>query len=378
MDITRTAFGTWNGGRFMHFGEALPEERWIGLVRKAWEAGIRTFVTADVYGLGAADTLLGRALAGIPRDTYSLVAAVGHDFYATRRDGAKGYPRFTDPALRGPSEYRAFLRMAVEKALERTGATRFDAVLLHNPDSIGYGSDAVWEAMRDLRDTGLTERLGIAPGPANGFTLDILLNLERFHEVIDWAMLILSPFEPWPGGMVLPAAEHFDVQVLTRVVDHGGIFHDDVKPGHRFGYGDHRTFRPAGWVEAGVAKLERLRPLVERHGLTPLQFACAWNLQQPAVKSVIPTLIQEVGEGQKAIESKVDELASVPGVRFSEEELRLIQEIGDNTGCMHLKGASATHVDAPLPDQWSLTSDLEAVGQRWKVDARVDLAYRHG
>jgi hypothetical protein len=114
MDVGRTAFGTWSGGRFMNFGEALTEERWIRLVRLAYERGIRTFITADVYGAGAADALLGRALDGLPRASYGLVGAVGHDFYKGRRQGASGYPRFTDPALRPPSDYHGYLRMAVE------------------------------------------------------------------------------------------------------------------------------------------------------------------------------------------------------------------------------------------------------------------------
>ena len=103
------------------------------------------------------------------------------------------------------------------------------------------------------RDSGLTDRLGIAPGPANGFTLDIIDCFERYAEAIDWAMLILNPNEPWPGHLVLPAARAHQVDVLTRVVDYGGIFWDDVKPGHTFKPGDHRTYRPAGWVEHGCA-----------------------------------------------------------------------------------------------------------------------------
>src|SRR5262245_17779850 len=97
MDVTRTAFGTWNGGRFMNYGEPLSKERWIRLVQAAHSSGVRTFLTADVYGAGAADTLLGRALEGIPRESYCLVGLIGHDFYAAKRDGAKGFPRFTDP-----------------------------------------------------------------------------------------------------------------------------------------------------------------------------------------------------------------------------------------------------------------------------------------
>ena len=177
----------------MNFGEALPEERWILLVRHAYERGIRTFITADVYGAGAADDLLGRALAGLPRASYCLVGAVGHDFYKGRRQGARGYPRFTDPALRQPAEYHGYLRMAVEKSLERCRAQKFDLLLLHNPDSTGYGSDRVWSAMNKIKDEKLADRIGLAPGPANGFTLDLILCLERFGPLLDWAMIILNP-----------------------------------------------------------------------------------------------------------------------------------------------------------------------------------------
>jgi aryl-alcohol dehydrogenase-like predicted oxidoreductase len=86
----------------MHFGETLSEERFIACIETAYEAGIRTFVTSDVYGNGKADDLLGRALRGIDRASYSLVGMIGHDFYEGQRQGSRGYPRFTDPALRGP------------------------------------------------------------------------------------------------------------------------------------------------------------------------------------------------------------------------------------------------------------------------------------
>lgn len=378
MDVTTTAFGSWNGGRFMHYGEPLGDDSWIGAALHAHSQGIQTFLTADVYGSGQADSLMGRALAGLPRDTYSLVGMIGHDFYAARRDGAKGFPRFTHPDLRGPSGYADYLRMAAEKSLQRLGQDRFDLLMLHNPDHIGYTHDAVWNGLHRLVDAGLARSLGVAPGPANGFTLDLILCFERFGALIDWTMIILNPFEPWPGSLVLPAAERHGVNVLTRVVDYGGIFHDDVRPGHRFGESDHRCFRPGGWVEAGNAKLDRLRPIAIRHGLTPLQMACAWNLNQPAVRCVAPTLIQEIGADCKPIETKIGELAAIPDVRFSEDELRLIRDVGDNTGCMALKGGSQSHSGPDLADQWSLGPELEAVAGQWGIVPDRDLAFTHG
>ena len=61
--------------------------------------------------------------------------------------------------------------------------------------------------MAALRDAGLTRTIGVAPGPANGFTLDLIDCFERFGERIDWAMVILNPLEPWPGELCLEAAD---------------------------------------------------------------------------------------------------------------------------------------------------------------------------
>ena len=370
---SRTAIGTWSGGRFMHFGEPLDEDRLVALLRP--DRRVRTVITADAYGAGAADALLGRALEGIERESYCLVGAVGHDFYEGEREGSKGFPRFTDPRLRGADGYAGYLRMAAERSLERIGADSFDLLLLHNPDRIGYTSAAVWDGLAALRDAGLTRRLGIAPGPANGFTLDLLDCFDRFGALLDWAMVILGPLEPWPGELVLDAARHHDVSLITRVVDYGGLFHDDVLPGHAFPKYDHRGFRPAGWVEAGRARLERMRPVAERHGLSLLQLACQWNLAHAPVRCVAPTLIQEPGSGAKPVEAKREELAALPAEDLlSAEEVAMLRGIGDNTGSMTLKGAAPDFEGEPRPDRWALTPQLAELASRWGIEPARDLA----
>ncbi|MCU0314676.1 MAG: aldo/keto reductase [Solirubrobacteraceae bacterium] len=370
--LTHTALGSWSGGRFMNFGTEIEEERLLALLRPG--DGVDTLVTADVYGQGGADVLVGRALAGLPRDAYRLAGTIGHDFYTGQRAGAKGFPRFTNPELREPADYGGYLRMACERSLERCGVDRFDLLMLHNPDRVGYTSETVWEGMRALRDAGLTDMIGVAPGPANGFTLDVIDCFERFGDELDWAMIILNPFEPWPGELVIPAAEHYGVNVLARVVDFGGVFHDDVKPGHAFGERDHRTFRPAGWVEDGAAKLERIRPIAERHGLTMLQLAAQWTLAHAPVKSVVPTLIQEVGDDARPVEDKRAELAALPPeVVLSASEVEEIRAIGDNTGCMALKGGVPNYDGEPVADNWPLDGELEALAGRWSIDPRREL-----
>ncbi|MGZ8666160.1 MAG: aldo/keto reductase, partial [Solirubrobacterales bacterium] len=236
-------------------------------------------------------------------------------------------------------------------------------------------SEAVWDGMAALREAGLAAQIGVAPGPANGFTLDLIACLERFGERIDWAMVILNPLEPWPGELCLDAAAQARVEVITRVVDYGGLFWGDMRAGMELGRTDHRAFRPEGWMEAGLEKLERMLPFAERAGVTPIQLACQWNLAHPAVSCVVPTLIQEAGPGARPIEEKRAELAALPAEqRLGPDDVEAIREIGANEGCMALKGASAQHEGEERADRWPVSEELAEAGRRWGIDPAADLA----
>ena len=187
-------------------------------------------------------------------------------------------------------------------------------------------------------------------------------------------MIILSPMEPWPGELVLDAAAKHDVKLIARVVDYGGVFHDDVKPGHAFADVRPPQVPPAGWVEQGVEKLERMRPYAERHGLSALQLACQWNLAHAPVRCVAPTLIQEQGADARPIEDKRADLAALPAENLlSPTEVDELRAIGDNSGSMALKGASLEHEGDPRADRWPLSDDLRALASRWSIAPEREL-----
>jgi Ser/Thr protein kinase RdoA (MazF antagonist) len=117
-----------------------------------------------------------------------------------------------------------------------------------------------------------------------------------------------------------------------------------------------------------------MRGVAERHGLTPLQLACQWNLAHPPVRCVAPTLIQEPGDAAKTIEEKRAELASVPAeVKLSDAEVAELRAIGDNTGSMALKGATPDHDGDARPDRWPVDDGLADLAGRWGIDPERDL-----
>jgi hypothetical protein len=94
-----------------------------------------------------------------------------------------------------------------------------------------------------------------------------------------------------------------------------------------------------------------------------------------AVACAAPTLIQERGGGARPIEDKRDELAALPEANpLDNDEVAAIREIGDNRGCMALKGASPDHDGAARPDRWPLSDELAEVGRRWDIDPVADLS----
>ena len=133
----------------------------------------------------------------------------------------------------------------------------------------------------------------------------------------------------------------------------------------------HMSYRIYASLPSGLLRtlrLDAMRPIAERHELTMLQLACQWNLAHEPVRCVVPTLIEEPARA-KPIEAKRNELAGVPAeVVLGDEDVAEIRRIGDNTGCMALKGASPQFEGEPRADAWPLDDELRAVAERWRID----------
>jgi hypothetical protein len=94
------------------------------------------------------------------------------------------------------------------------------------------------------------------------------------------------------------------------------------------------------------------------------------------VACVVPTLIQEVGIGTRPVEDKRADLAALPSeLRLSDEDVEAIRGVGDNTGCMTLKGGSPDYEGDDSPDRWVIDGALEDVARRWGIEPERDLSH---
>ena len=151
------------------------------------------------------------------------------------------------------------------RASSGSGSRRFDLLLLHNPDRTGFTSEAVWDGMAALRDAGLTDAIGVAPGPANGFTLDLHRLLRALRRPDR-----LGDGDPQPARAVARRALPRRGRRARRAGDHPGrrlrrpvLGRRPARPRVRASTTTGASAPTAGSRRARE-RLERMRPIAER------------------------------------------------------------------------------------------------------------------
>ena len=340
MDPSRIAFGLWNSASP---GRAQPGQH-EALVRVALENGIRTFITSDAIESGAADRGLGAALTATGlRNECFIVGCIGATSGGHGGDYGGGGGSFAD---RPDSDFAQAVRDAVGAMLQRTGTGHLDLLLLESPSRNGFRSEALWQAMAQVKADGLTRAIGIAPGPANGYALDLLGFLDRFGEQIDAAMIVYNPLEPWPGELILTSAKQKGVQLIGR--------ESAPAPGPMAGRANE---------ERGL-RMAKVFELAGRRGIDGWQLSTTWTTTPEAVISYAPRLLPS------ATQSVEDTIRALSLAALQEppshipEAFPELRQIGENKGRVALKGGTQQFLGKPQAEQWPLDEELAATADR--------------
>jgi aryl-alcohol dehydrogenase-like predicted oxidoreductase len=263
--------GAWQLGA--DWGEVSEEDAHATL-RAAADAGVTFFDTADVYGDGRSERVIGSFVKGRPGITVA-----------------------TKMGRRVPQETSAYtldnFRAWTDRSRENLGVDTLDLVQLHCPPTPVFSSDAVYDAL----DTLVQEKRIAAYGVSVERVDEALAAIARPGTAS--VQIILNAFRLKPLERVLPAAAEAGVGVIARVPLASGLLSGKYDERTTFAADDHRTYNRHGEAfdvgetfsgvdyQTGLEAVRRLRPLVPE-GATMAQFALRWIVDQPGVTVVIP------------------------------------------------------------------------------------------
>ncbi len=271
-DVSEIGFGAWAIGG--EWGET-DEEESLAALHAAVDAGVTFFDTADVYGDGRSERLLGRLLH--ERDERLVVATK----FGRRVE--------QDPALFTYENLRGWL----ERSRENLGVEAVDLVQLHSPPWETYYLPEVHEACSRLVQEGLVRAYGVSVEKVE----EGLKAIE--YDGVATIQLIFNLLRQRPAELFFEQARRRDVGVIVRVPLASGLLTGKFDRNSTFAAEDHRAYNRQGEqfdrgetfsgvdYELGLEVVEELRPLVPP-GATLAQLALRWILTFDAVSTVIP------------------------------------------------------------------------------------------
>jgi aryl-alcohol dehydrogenase-like predicted oxidoreductase len=271
--VSVIGLGTWQLGA--DWGEVAEQDA-LGVLDAAAESGVTIFDTADVYGDGRSERLIGQFLAGNPGLPVTVATKMGRRVEQ-------------DPALYTLDNFRGW----TDRSRANLGVDMLDLVQLHCPPTAVYSRDAVYDAL----DTLVAEQRISAYGVSVETCDEALTAIARPGTAS--VQIILNAFRRKPLEQVLPGAQAAGVAIIARVPLASGLLSGGYSRTSTFGADDHRTYNrhgeafDAGETFSGVDYDTGVDAAQEFAAITPAgpstaQAALRWIIQQPGVTTVIP------------------------------------------------------------------------------------------
>ncbi len=272
-EVSVVGLGTWQLGA--DWGD-VDETDALDVLAAAADAGVTLFDTADVYGDGRSEQLIGRFLREHP-DSDALVATK----MGRRVDQV--------PENYSAANFRAWN----DRSRRNLGVDTLDLVQLHCPPTSVYSDDEVFDALDAMVEDGRIAAYGVSVERVD----EALTAIARPN--VASVQIILNAFRQKPLERVLPAAAEAGVGILARVPLASGLLSGRYTEETTFAADDHRTYNRDGAAfdvgetfagvdfATGVAAARTFAALAH-DGLTPAQLALRWIIDQPQVTAVIP------------------------------------------------------------------------------------------
>jgi aryl-alcohol dehydrogenase-like predicted oxidoreductase len=307
MRVSEISLGTWALG-----GEwgAVTEGDAYAALNRAVDLGVNFLDTADVYGDGRSEKLIGRLLKDRPNDEVFVATKAGRRL---EPHTAEGYNH---------ENLSAF----VERSLGNLGVEALDLLQLHCPPTEVYRQDSTFEALDRLQKDGKIRNYGVSVEKVDEARMALS------YPNVKTVQIIFNIFRQKPAEEFFRLAEERNIGILARVPLASGLLSGKMSADRTFAEDDHRFFNREGEAfdrgetfsgvdfETGLEAADRLKELVPE-GHTLAQFALRWILMPPTVSCAIP--------GVKNPSQVEDNVAAAEMAPLSDEAMHRAREIYD-------------------------------------------------
>ena len=314
--VSEIGFGAWTLG-LDWWGKKIEEDEGKRMLKKAYDLGINFFETGDMYGKGKSEKLIGEVFKDM-RDEVVISTKYGYDFSEVEQIGHSELPQKFD---------EAFTRRALRDSLERLQTDHLDMYGLHNPKLRHIRDDSIFNVLDSFIADESIKTYQVALGPAIGWTQEGLEAMDRPN--VSAVQTVYNIIEQTPGNELMQKAEEKNVGILVRVPEASGILTGKVNADTKIDEKDHRSVRKGEWIKASLEKVEQLRPIAERNGLTITELSMKFIMSKKGFASVFPTIISE--------EEIVNYVEMTKGQYISASDMKEIEELYNTWPSYELK-----------------------------------------
>lgn len=298
MLVSAVGFGAWaiGGAAFGNSYGPTDDDTSRAAIRHALELGCTFFDTADVYGHGHSETLLGEVLAAAgQRHDVVIATKVGGNFYhygidpnlAPRLERYLGQPLTSFapgavlPVTHSISFAAGYIRFACEHSLRRLRTDVIDLYQLHNPSLAVLCADETWTVLEELKTAGKIRFCGVSVhDAAEG-------NAAIASGQVDTLQAVYNLLDRDVAQVLFPAAQAANIGIIAREPLANGLLAGHYQPGTSFSTQDHRSRWPPEYLNQRLSVAHMLLESIPAVDATPAQVAIRFSLDHPAVSTVI-------------------------------------------------------------------------------------------
>ena len=319
--VSELGFGAWSIA-LDWWGKKIEEDEAKRMLKRAYDLGINFFETGDMYGKGKSEKIIGEVFKDMRKEVI-ISTKYGYDFSNVEQIGHSELPQ---------SFEKEFTKKALRDSLERLQTDYLDMYGLHNPKLNHIRDDSIFNLMDEFIKEGKINTYQVALGPAIGWTQEGLEAMDRTN--ISAVQTVYNILEQTPGNELMTKAVEKNVGILVRVPEASGILTGKVTADTKIDEKDHRSVRKGEWIKASLQKVEQLKPIAERNGLTITELAMKFIMSKEGFTSVFPTVTSE--------EEIISYVEMTKGNYISKSDMREIQELYNSWPSYELKATIST------------------------------------